>query len=385
MRVRRRRACVVQVVDREEPDFAAFLAGEMAWRETTVAELVCPFSTEPIALPPDVLPLLATLSASGWTEVPDESVSRWIEARILIAEGSALDAADERLDRLGWHPFAAAYHAATRWSGVVGDETKREHSDEAHRARLEAAVDRHGSVPPHFSRRDDAIARVELPVPAFDDTFAQVLKSRRTTRHFDLDAWLSLADFNRVLFGSYGTHGIRELATGVVAVKRTSASGGSLHPIDAYPLVIRVEGLQPGIYHYDAGAHALNLLRAMDEAEARTFATEASIGQAYFAESHACVFQVARYDRNSWKYRRHAKAYKAVLLDAGHLSQTFYLLAAERGLGAFYTAAVNDADLAVAFGLDTMSSGVIGMHGVGIADLSRNALHFRPEPYIPPR
>ena len=97
------------------------------------------------------------------------------------------------------------------------------------------------------------------------------------------------------------------------------------------------------------------------------------------------MFQAARFDRNSWKYRRHPKAYKAVLLDAGHLSQTFYLLAAERGLGAFYTAAINDADIAAALGLDALSAGVIGMHGVGIIDPSRNLLHFRPEAYIPPR
>ena len=381
---------MVQVVDREEPDFAAFLSGRMEWHEAPVAELICPFSAAPIPLAPAAMAVLGRLAGGAWTDaaalgLPADDVRAWIDAGVLVGEGTPLDAADERLDQLGWHPFAAAYHAATRWSGVQGDETKREHTEEAHRARLEAAVDRHGSVPPHFSRRDDAIARVELPVPAFDDPFAQVLKSRRTTRHFDMDARLALDDFNRVLFGAYGAHGTKELAPGVVAVKRTSASGGSLHPIDAYPLVIRVEGLQPGVYHYDAEAHALNLLRAMDEAEARAFATDASIGQAYFAESHACVFQVARYDRNSWKYRRHAKAYKAVLLDAGHLSQTFYLLAAERGLGAFYTAAINDADLAVAFGLDSVASGVIGMHGVGIVDPTRNLLHFRPEPYIPRR
>lgn len=385
MRVRRRKACVVQVVDRYEPDFAALLAGSMVWREATAAELICPFSSQPIAVPLDALPLLGRLSASEWAEIPAEQVSTLVDARILIAEGSELDAADERLDRLGWHPFAAAYHAATRWSGVVGDETRREHSDEAHRARLTAAVEKHGSVPPHFSRRDDAIDRVELPLPPFDDSFAQVLKARRTTRHYDMRATLKLDDFNRVLFGTYGAHGVKELATGVVAVKRTSASGGSLHPIDAYPLVIRVDGLSPGLYHYDAGAHALNLLRAMDEDEARRFATDASIGQAYFAESHACVFQVARFDRNSWKYRRHAKAYKAVLLDAGHLSQTFYLLAAERGLGAFYTAAINDADIAATLKLDALASGVIGMHGVGIVDPTRDTLHFRPEPYIPSR
>ena len=33
-----------------------------------------------------------------------------------------------------------------------------------------------------------------------------------------------------------------------------------------------------------------------------------------------------RWRRNFWKYRNHAKAYRALLLDAGHLSQSFGIL-----------------------------------------------------------
>ena len=59
------------------------------------------------------------------------------------------------------------------------------------------------------------------------------------------------------------------------------------------------------------------------------------------------MIHVARFDRNFWKYAQHRKAYKAVLMDSAHLSQTFYLTAAHLGLGAFYTAAINDADIAI--------------------------------------
>src|SRR5687767_7865162 len=122
MRVRRRKACVVQVVDREEPDFAAFLAGEMVWREAPVAELVCPFSTAPIPLTPPAMAVLGRIAGGSWTdaaalEMPAEEIQALVDAGVLVGEGTPLDAADERLDRLGWHPFAAAYHAATRWSG----------------------------------------------------------------------------------------------------------------------------------------------------------------------------------------------------------------------------------------------------------------------------
>lgn len=390
MRVRRRRVCVLEVADRDAVDFAALLGGEVVTRREAEATLICPLGGDRIALAPAELTWLATLT-TDWCEVAqaDREMAAALVARGAVigdgAESSALAAADARLDAIGWHGVAAAYQAATRWSGVEGDETKRPHTDEAHAARLSAVVDKHGWPPPHFPARDDAIARVTLPVPPFDDAFARVLKARRTTRHYDTAAILPLAAFNRVLYGTYGAQGTRELAPGVIATKRTSASGGGLHPMDAYPIVMRVEGLEPGLYHYDGGLHRLELLERLDPAAARKLATDASIGQAYFAEAHACVLQVARFERNYWKYRNHAKALKAVLLDAGHLSQTFYLLATEMALGAFYTAAINDADINARLGLDPLVAGAIGMHGIGLVDPGRDELHFRAAPYLPPR
>ncbi|MBS7457471.1 nitroreductase family protein [Coralloluteibacterium stylophorae] len=89
---------------------------------------------------------------------------------------------------------------------------------------------------------------------------------------------------------------------------------------------------------------------------------------------------VARPRRNHWKYRRHAKAYKVLMLDSGHLSQTFYLAAASLGLGAFYTAALNDGDFCERFGFDPAEHVVIGANGLGIIDEEKQELHFLPEP-----
>ena len=52
-------------------------------------------------------------------------------------------------------------------------------------------------------------------------------------------------------------------------------------------------------------------------------------------------------------------------MDAAHLSQTLYLVAAERGLGSFITAAVNNADIDVALDLDGVHEGAIAVCGFG--------------------
>ena len=54
-----------------------------------------------------------------------------------------------------------------------------------------------------------------------------------------------------------------------------------------------------------------------------------------------------------------------MLMDAAHLSQTLYLVATERGLGAFVTAAVNDADIDAGSGLDGVDEGTLAVVGCG--------------------
>ncbi len=95
----------------------------------------------------------------------------------------------------------------------------------------------------------------------------------------------------------------------------------------------------PGIYHYNARDHELVLLSELEPAEGRRMATSFMCGQSYFGTAHVSFVLTARFYRNHWKYRRHQKAYAAILMDAAHLSQTLYLVSAELGLGAFITIA----------------------------------------------
>lgn len=397
MRIRRRNPCFIEISDVLVPDFSALLRGEAKLASNIQIHLLCPVTGERISLTETELGFIAALSAQQWHEaaplvaggtLTEAEIAGLVERGALIGDTETPSATrwrdgELKLAAVGWHPQAALYHAATQWRGVEGDEGHRDHDDTAHRERLSAHAETHGKLPPHFHYRDDASTRHALPVVAFDDPFAQVLRARRTTRHFETGKLLSLADFTRVLHGTFGVMGTEVLAPDVVAIKRTSASGGALHPIEAYPLIIRVEGLEPGFYHYEGASHCLALLESMTERQARELAAALTIGQTYFAEAHALVFHVARMDRHHWKYRRHPKAYKAVLLDSGHLSQTFYLLAAERGLGAFFTAAINDADVASRLKLDSLSEIAVGANGVGIPDMSRDQLHLQPEAYDP--
>lgn len=141
-------------------------------------------------------------------------------------------------------------------------------------------------------------------------------------------------------------------------------SGGSLHPTEAYLIVQNVEGVAPGLYHYHPVDHALEPLPppSMPLAD---FAKLALAGQHWFANAPALAVLTPRFARSFWKYRHHAKAYRALVLDSGHRSQTLYLSATELDLGAFVTSAINEIDIEQAFGLDPLAEGPLAICGFG--------------------
>jgi len=69
--------------------------------------------------------------------------------------------------------------------------------------------------------------------------------------------------------------------------------------------------------------------------------------------------------RTMWKYRN-PRAYRVVLLDAGHLGQTFCLTATRLGLAAFGTAALRDSLIEKDLGIDGVSESVLYVLGVGL-------------------
>ncbi len=90
----------------------------------------------------------------------------------------------------------------------------------------------------------------------------------------------------------------------------------------------------------------------------------------------------SRFYRNFWKYRKHQKAYGVLLMDAAHLSQTFYLVCTELGLGSFITAAINSTNIEQKLGLDGFIEGAIAICGCG-KPIQKNVIDPGFRPYIP--
>jgi SagB-type dehydrogenase family enzyme len=132
-------------------------------------------------------------------------------------------------------------------------------------------------------------------------------------------------------------------------------------------MALRVGGLERGLYHYHAEHNSLVRLPVKASPH---IASAYCAGQPYFGAAAALFIMTAVFARTMWKYCR-ARAYRVVLLEAGHLCQTFCLTATRLGLAPFCTAALKDSLIEKDLGLDGISESVLYVAGVGLLPASR--------------
>ena len=366
-----RRCAVLYIEPREELaiDWSALFAGQSTLAAKTRWVALAPHLDKEIDIDDKQVAALGNLSQTVWRE-RDEcaegygavTITQLLELGLLVsdaAEYSSQRERDETLRAQHWRPLSALAHTFSRWQDVRTENGIQAPS-------IQALLDTYGPPPPNTFDLGSSDNAVKLPAVAngiLDETFFK----RYTGRNYDTQAVLPAATVARLLQRTFGAQEVRDVGPHTSVLKKTSPGGGGLHPTEAFVLAQRIEGVEPGLYHYHPVNHELRALRTMTGEEAAALALQMVADQDWLANAPMQVVMVARVERSFWKYRNHHKAYRALSLDAGHLSQTFYLLAAEAGLPAFITAAINDSDIEQMLGLDHLRHAVIAVCGCGPA------------------
>jgi SagB-type dehydrogenase family enzyme len=288
----------------------------------------------------------------------------------LLVQHSMLELSGKKRDRTlpaheawsNWNPAAGFFHFSTK-DVEFEVESHRSFAFLQRLARLRPK--------PLPVKRFPRAKKIQLAWPRADSEFPRVLLSRRTWRKFSKKP-ADLATLGALLGLTWGVQGwVNVPRVGPFAI-RTSPSGGSLHPIEAYLFVRNVRGLRPGLYHYDGAAHRLALLRR--GANSRQFVRYLA-GQWWFGGASFVVFMTAVFGRTQWKYD-YARAYRAVLMEAGHLCQTFCLTATWLGLGPFCTIAFKDSSIERMLGVDGISESVLYAAGAGMRPSDETQAHL---------
>lgn len=252
-----------------------------------------------------------------------------------------------------WAPAGPLLHFGTRNLPFVAPE-------EYERLRSEVGADQRAAM---FKSYPDA-DRILLPRRplATGEGFDSVLYRRRTHRAF-APGPVSRTAFAALLAAVFGPSDFVDSPGFGALMLRTSAAGGARQEIEAYVAVLDVADIPAGFYHYNPREHALELLR---EGADRAVLDELCAGQQGVSGAGFAVFLTGVVGRMAAKYRT-ARAYRVMLMNAGHLGQTFALTATALGLGPFQTAAFDDEAVEAALGIDGVSETALYALAAGVA------------------
>jgi SagB-type dehydrogenase family enzyme len=248
-----------------------------------------------------------------------------------------------------WSPDAALLHFGTK-------NLNRQPLGEARKTFAD-----HLGIEPYPQRLKMIPGAARRPLPDYPRTgsFPRILLARRTWRRF-APAAVSLQDIATLLGLTWGVQGWLAASPTVRPALKTSPSGGACHSIEVYLVAANVSKLRPGIYHYCPDSHELEVVRG----GLRKDVMRHYLRQPWFADCPALFIMTSVFARVRWKYPS-PRAYRVLLMEAGHLCQTFCLVATWLGLAPFSTAAFADSVIERQLGIDGVEEGVLYAAGVG--------------------
>ena len=192
--------------------------------------------------------LLGRISAEAWIDGGELGKGVATPLRSLLRKGlvigrharyAAFRERDEQLRGAHWHPLAATFHAFTRWMGADAVQAMAD-TGTSTAAELRQQL---GSPPAEVISRVADSERIALPAQQGND-FDRLLEQRVTCRNFDTPRPLPGAMLSSLLGRVFAARSSVRVTDDTVFLKKSSPSGGGLHPIEAYLLVRNVDTIR---------------------------------------------------------------------------------------------------------------------------------------------
>lgn len=176
---------------------------------------------------------------------------------------------------------------------------------------------------------------VQLPEPRYkgEVSVEEAIARRRSIRYYR-DEPLTLDQVSQLLWAAQGiTEKKRKF--------RAAPSAGATYPFEIYVVIGNVEGLKPGVYHYNPFNHTLELIK---EGDYRKELQKAALNQEWVGKAAIDIVLVAFYERTTKRYGE--RGYQYVHIEAGHIGQNIYLQATALNLGTVAVGAFYDSEVA---------------------------------------
>jgi SagB-type dehydrogenase family enzyme len=176
-------------------------------------------------------------------------------------------------------------------------------------------------------------ALINLPEPRRqgDISVEEALDRRESLRSYG-ETTLSLSEIGQLLWSAAGLG-----MDAVSGATRTSPSAGGIYPIELYLVNGETEGLEAGIYLYDAPSHSL---ASVSSGDVREKLADAALSQGFISQAPVSIVMVADYGRSTGRYGDRGERYAH--MDAACASENVALQAEAMGLGTVVVGAFSD-------------------------------------------
>jgi SagB-type dehydrogenase family enzyme len=197
-----------------------------------------------------------------------------------------------------------------------------------------------------------------------DPPLTEVMERRRSGREHRAEAPITRAQLGELLYRTMRQRQTFTAADGQELADRPYPSGGSIHELEVYPLVVACDGVEPGLWHYDTAGHALERVAEPGPA-LRVMVERARTAALMEADPQVVLVVTARFGRVMWKYE--SIAYALVLKHVGVLYHSFYLVGTAMGLAVCGLGGGDAADFERVTGRDYYAEGSVGELVIGSA------------------
>ncbi len=170
---------------------------------------------------------------------------------------------------------------------------------------------------------------IKLPLALKDliitKSIIQCIEDRASHRSFSTEG-ISVNELSYLL---WSTQGLKKIIAENIGSFRNVPSGGGKHAFETYLIVMNIDLLKNGIYHYLPKTNEIEYLRCVDNIQDTI--SKSTLNQTYIGNSAVVFIWTCIPYRSEWKYN--IAAHKVLLLDAGHICQNLYLACESIGLG----------------------------------------------------
>lgn len=237
----------------------------------------------------------------------------------------------------------------------------------------------------HYLKPDlfhsEELTFVQLPSgeegPALTTPLGEVLLNRRSSWEFVEP--ITDAELFQILRYGLGVSGVKQVSDGQTEFElrmRTYPAGGALYPTMIYVYAHRVQGLEQGLYRYEPYTNRLYLLEHgghfIEELATLFTSTDPDSHPLYrgqdFSRAGAFVFLAGDFRCQSDKYG--ARAYRLLLLEAGHAAQNVVLVSTALGLTSVTLAGFYDDRASRLLQLDPVNQALIYLLPIGRAGVN---------------